>query len=336
MIITISNEKEISTQFSLSKGKIIQIIIQHWLRVVQIKLGWINDFNKIVVNYVMSFYFYFMLIKYTFYLASKLLNTFTGHTNYVWSVDYSIFDYNQFVLDQMIKQFFSLYHHYKHHRNVICSSSWDKTIYFWDIKDNQKVKTFNGHNNAVYGIEFSPFNGGRYLCSGSSDKTVCLWDIETSKSLHAFYGHEYGVICVDFSPLQSNNNNDNKSNNIGLIGEKLIYATKQLAVFKGHKSWVNCIKYGSNELGNSVVQIQYYLDQMIKALVCGIFDLVNKFKYSPYIINSSEVGGNSNVICSASGDNTIKFCDIRSNKTNLYLMKGDEGEDGIICIKFLQ
>ncbi|ETO00864.1 hypothetical protein RFI_36576, partial [Reticulomyxa filosa] len=94
---------------------------------------------------------------------------------------------------------------------------------------------------------------GKYLCSGSDDKTIRLWDIEASKSLHIFNGHTNTVRCVDFSPLQSNNN-DNKSNNIGVIGgngyticsgsfDKTIQiwdieTTKQINVFKGHRHWI--------------------------------------------------------------------------------------------------
>ncbi|ETO36374.1 hypothetical protein RFI_00688, partial [Reticulomyxa filosa] len=46
--------------------------------------------------------------------------------------------------------------------------------------------------------------------------------------------------------------------------------------------------------------------------------------------------GNSNVICSGSSDNTIRFWDIRSNKNELYMINGDQKEDdGIFCIKFI-
>ncbi|ETO36686.1 hypothetical protein RFI_00376, partial [Reticulomyxa filosa] len=91
-----------------------------------------------------------------------------------------------------------------------------------------------------------------------------------------------------------------------------IEITKQLTVFKGHKDIVMSIKYGLNESGILVVQIQYYLDHGIKVFICGIFDLVNKFnvqrtyklvyavKYSPFAINNNDevIGGNSNVIYS--------------------------------------
>ncbi|ETO35774.1 hypothetical protein RFI_01288, partial [Reticulomyxa filosa] len=45
--------------------------------------------------------------------------------------------------------------------------------------------------------------------------------------------------------------------------------------------------------------------------------------------------GNSNVICSGSDDSTIRFWDIRSNKNQLYVIEGDDEDDGIFCLKFI-
>ncbi|ETO36049.1 WD repeat-containing protein, partial [Reticulomyxa filosa] len=152
----------------------------------------------------------------TFHSSSKLINTFTGHTDTAWSIDYSAFNDCQFICsgsadrtvrvwdvdnNKQIQSFnghsralncvkFSSYHYHNHRQNVICSSSYDKTIHFWDFKNNNQLQIFNGHTHSVFGIEFSSFNNGRYLCSGSNDKTIHLWDVETSKSLHAFNGHE--------------------------------------------------------------------------------------------------------------------------------------------------
>ncbi|ETN98062.1 hypothetical protein RFI_39460, partial [Reticulomyxa filosa] len=66
--------------------------------------------------------------------------------------------------------------------------------------------------------------------------------------------------------------------------------------------------------------------------------VVSSVEYSPFVINDSI--GNSNVICSGSLDNTIRFWDIRSNKNELFMIQGDEEEydgkdDGIICFKFI-
>ncbi|ETO34688.1 hypothetical protein RFI_02403, partial [Reticulomyxa filosa] len=191
--------------FFYSKEEEIQIIIHHWIRTLNIKLGWIKDFDKLVINYA-SIVFMFEVFR----SSSKLINTFTGHTNNVWSIDYSTLGDCQLICsgsadktvrvwdvdnNKQIQSFnghsnsvycarFSSYHYHNSHQNVICSSSYDNTIRFWDFKNNKQLQIFNGHTEGVNGIEFSPFNGGRYLCSGSNDNTIRLWDVETLKSLH--------------------------------------------------------------------------------------------------------------------------------------------------------
>ncbi|ETO10942.1 WD-40 repeat protein [Reticulomyxa filosa] len=270
----------------------IKIIIQHWIQILKIKLGWIYDFEKLIINYVKSFHL--------------VTNIYLSCVN---SIDYSTFDGGQFICsglnnstvrawnmetNKQIRLFnghlgivycvkFSQYHYYSSYNYIVCSSSYDKTIRFWDIKNNRQF---------VYAIEFLSFSGGRYLCSGSKDNTIRLWDIETSKSLSVFYGYISSVWCVDISPSQSNNN---KSNNIGVIGERFAYGIlKQLTTLKGHEQWIRCVKYGSNKLG-------------ISGCANTIF----------------EVGGISNAICSGLLNNTIHFWDIRSNKKELSATGGN-------------
>ncbi|ETO04354.1 WD-40 repeat protein [Reticulomyxa filosa] len=287
----------------------------------------------------------------TFRSSSKLINTFTGHTSIVWSIDYSTFDGRQFIFsgsnDQTVRVWdvdnnkkiqsfnghaghvncvkFSSYHYHNSRQNVIFSSSDDNTIRFWDFKHNKELQIFNGHTKSVYGIEFSPFNGGRYLCSGSYDKTIRLWDVETSKLLHAFNGHEGCIWYVDISPLQSNNNNDNnnKMNNIG------------------YEYALTSIKYGSNELMDTILSGSY--DKSVRLwdirsgkqiqVFNGHTNCVNVVEYSPFVIKNSI--GNSNVICSGSFDNTIRFWDIRSNKNELYMIESKKKDCGILCFKFI-
>ncbi|ETO15243.1 hypothetical protein RFI_22120, partial [Reticulomyxa filosa] len=109
-------------------------------------------------------------------------------------------------------------------------------------------------------------------------------------------------------------------------------------VFKGHKSFVNSVKYGSNELINTILSgssdksvclWDIRSDQQIQVFN-GHESVVWCVEYSPFVIKNGI--GNSNVICSGSYDNTIRFWDIRSNKNQLYMTKED---NGIYCLKFI-
>ncbi|ETO01356.1 hypothetical protein RFI_36084 [Reticulomyxa filosa] len=59
---------------------------------------------------------------------------------------------------------FSSYHYHYHRQNIIYSSPDDKTI---------PIQIFNEYTKGVNGIEFSPFNCGRYLFYLNSN-VICL------------------------------------------------------------------------------------------------------------------------------------------------------------------
>ncbi|ETO14985.1 WD-40 repeat protein, partial [Reticulomyxa filosa] len=113
-------ERRYFTSIMKSKEEEIQIIIHHWIRTLNIKLGWIKDFDKFVVDYASTVFMFN-----TFRSSSKLINIFTGHTKAVWSIDYSTFDDRQF----------------------ICSGSSDKTVRVWDVDNNKQIQSFNRHSS---------------------------------------------------------------------------------------------------------------------------------------------------------------------------------------------
>ncbi|ETO04386.1 WD-40 repeat-containing protein, partial [Reticulomyxa filosa] len=168
---TINNEKQSSMQLTLvsfesfqklleKKEEEIKVIIQYWIRILNVKVGWIHDFDKFVVNYATAV---FMLD--TFRSSSKLMNTLTGHTNNVWGIDYSTVDNNK----------------------LICSVSNDKTVRVWDVDNNKQIQLFNGHSSHTYCVKFSPYhyytNGCNVICSSSQDRTIRFWDLKKNQQL---------------------------------------------------------------------------------------------------------------------------------------------------------
>ncbi|ETO06294.1 WD-40 repeat-containing protein [Reticulomyxa filosa] len=119
-------------------------------------------------------------ITFNLFLSSKLLRTFTGHTHFVNSIDYSIFDGRPF----------------------ICSGSVDKTVRVWDVENNKQIRSFDGHSDDVYCVKFSPYhyynNNRKVICSSSGDKTIRFWDIEDNRQLQVFNGHTFWVCGIEF------------------------------------------------------------------------------------------------------------------------------------------
>ncbi|ETN97845.1 hypothetical protein RFI_39681, partial [Reticulomyxa filosa] len=168
------------------KEEDIKLIIRHWIRILHIQFGWIHDFDKLVVNYVMLTYFLFFIqvaIKTFKYLLtptvfmldmfcslSKLLNIFTEHTKDVWNIDYSTFDSNQF----------------------ICSASSDKTVRVWNFENNKQIRLFNVSKH-VYCAKFSPYHYHNYrqnvICFSTYSGLIDFWDFKDEQQLQRLSGY---------------------------------------------------------------------------------------------------------------------------------------------------
>ncbi|ETO35880.1 transcriptional regulator, XRE family, partial [Reticulomyxa filosa] len=92
----------------------------------------------------------------------------------------------------------------------------------WDIRSGQQIQVFNGHNDWVYAVEYSPFvindSSGKsnVICSGSDDNTIRFWDIRSNKSQLYVMKLDEGIYCLKFVVLKKKENTNNVANDLTL------------------------------------------------------------------------------------------------------------------------
>ena len=77
--------------------------------------------------------------------------------------------------------------------------SREGTIYQWDLKNKEKLKSFIGHTDFIWSVKYSP--DGKRLASGSSDNTNRLWDVASGEEIATFPLDEpLTLMKIVFSP----------------------------------------------------------------------------------------------------------------------------------------
>lgn len=89
----------------------------------------------------------------------------------------------------------------------IVSGSADNTVRSWRVtQDNNgnprgaAVRTFNGHQGAVYSVDSGVWNNQEVVVSGSADSTVIIWDILSGNRRRTFNESTDAVYAVKISP----------------------------------------------------------------------------------------------------------------------------------------
>jgi WD40 repeat protein len=81
---------------------------------------------------------------------------------------------------------------------LVAGSGDDSSLLVWEAATGRRIRTLNGHRDAVLKVAFSP--DGRLLASASSDKTVIVWDVIRGQLTHTLASHTKPVTSVAFSP----------------------------------------------------------------------------------------------------------------------------------------
>lgn len=79
----------------------------------------------------------------------------------------------------------------------IASGGYDSKIVLWDPTNRKPVRSFDGHNGAVFSIAFHP--SGTVLASASADQTIKLWRVRDGARLDTLKEPQGEQYCVSFT-----------------------------------------------------------------------------------------------------------------------------------------
>lgn len=170
----------------------------------------------------------------------------------IWKLDYKATDgqcgrpfgcltgHNHFVSDLTISN----------DNAYVISSSWDKTMRLWDLRNGKCRNQFIGHNKEVFTTTFSTDN--RQIFSGGADKAMYLWNTRaeckmvSSNPPNPPHDHKDWVSKIRFS--QSNKTQYYAS--VGWDGRLKIWngIFRMVASIKAHDSYINALDISRNGL----------------------------------------------------------------------------------------
>jgi periodic tryptophan protein 1 len=91
----------------------------------------------------------------------------------------------------------------RHHRNLMASSSADKTVKLWDLYTSRCAKSYSHHTDKVCSIAWHP-KESTVLLSGSYDRTVVAGDMRAPDAKAPRWGVESDVESVRWDPHDPN------------------------------------------------------------------------------------------------------------------------------------
>ncbi|KAI1004528.1 putative WD repeat-containing protein [Podosphaera aphanis] len=89
------------------------------------------------------------------------------------------------------------------HRNLLASSSADKTVKLWDLNTSKCAKSYSHHTDKICSVQWHPTES-TVLLSGSYDRTVVAADMRAPEAKAPTWGVESDVEAVKWNPHEPN------------------------------------------------------------------------------------------------------------------------------------
>jgi HEAT repeat protein len=245
----------------------------------------------------------------------------------------------------------------------IVSSSDDRTVRLWDVREGRELWTYQGHTKIVHFVSFSP--DGQLIASASDDKTVHLIDLQGNENL-IFREHTDFFTSVSFSPdgqliasvgsygvikiwnllgnviqsINSNNSNSVKTIIFSLSRDAIVFGGSDASVYLSylqpeeythkmpaiHDSAITCLSLHPKETWIAS-------GSRDATIMLSTWDghHTNPFIGHEGIVWSVAFSPDGELIASGSKDKTIRLWDLEGNQVTTPLI-GHRG--GVNCVAF--
>ncbi|ETO05853.1 WD repeat-containing protein [Reticulomyxa filosa] len=306
-----------SSQLSINE---IQFIVKYWTRILKIRLGWIDNFNKTITKYVKEYPF---TKKKIIIRGLRLLMVLQTHNDAVRNITFSAdgrnmvsasYDNTIRILDVSSgKQLQNFIGHdnrifvarFSPDEHTIISCSKDDTIRLWNINTGTEIIEFKKYLNNVWDVNFSP--DGKYIVAGLGDGTIRLYDVNSEIEIKQLLGHSKGVLSIQFSSDGKMIVSSSVDNTINLWNVK---SGKILKKFEGHSNYVMRAKFSPDDKFivscscDNTIRIWNIETGIEWKILKGHLGIVYDVKYFP----------DSQTIISCSGDSTIRLWNVELGK----------------------
>ncbi|MDZ8050380.1 MAG: pentapeptide repeat-containing protein [Aulosira sp. ZfuVER01] len=181
---------------------------------------------------------------------------------------------------------------------TIASGNANCEIHLWQLAEQQRLLTLQGHTNWVRAIAFSP--DGQILASGSDDSTVKIWQLKSGRCLQTLSEHTDSVISVHFSPDGSMLASASSDLTIRIWQ---LSEGRCLKILYGHSAGVICVNFSPD--GKRLASGSF--DNLMKIWDVETGECLYTITDHDNWVRATRFSPNGELLVSASCDTTVKI-----------------------------
>jgi len=184
------------------------------------------------------------------------------------------------------------------------------SIYLWDSKTGEKLRTLEGHEGAISAVAFSP--DGNFFASGGRDKRINIWNTSNWQIDRTLVGHSEAITDIAF----------NANCNI-LISSSLNEKTVNLWVLNSGKL-IKTLDFGFIMPNPSTNALAVVRRGEVSLYEINTGELLDTIKDQDIAVSGLAYSSDGNLLASETEQETVKIWRVANHENILTL--GDRGE----------